>query len=76
MGDKTGHRDINGNWVDETPQAKLRNKLTPFWTLTSILSEERYDKNNPEIMGMVDNLVKRCEDLKKEIMDLINQTEK
>jgi hypothetical protein len=34
MSEKSGHRDINGNWVDETPQAKLRNKLRPFWTLS------------------------------------------
>lgn len=76
MGEKSGHRDINGNWVDETPQAKLRNKLTPFWTLSSIISEEKYDKSNPDIVEMIDRLAKTCESLKDEIMFLINETEK
>ena len=71
---KSGHRDINGNWVDETPQAELRNKLTPFWTLTSILSRECYDKNSPEFIEMVNDLVKQCEILKSDIIDLIDKT--
>ena len=47
----TGSRDVNGNWVNETPQAKLRNQLGPFWTLSSIiidhpefLQTEEYEK--------------------------------
>lgn len=56
MSEKSGHRDINGNWVDETPQAKLRNKLTPFWTLSSIIAEEGYDKTNPDIIDMITRL--------------------
>lgn len=76
MSEKSGHRDINGNWIDETPQAKLRNKLTPFWTLSSILSEERYDKSNPDIIDMIDRLSKTCEGLKDDIIKLITETEK
>jgi hypothetical protein len=40
----TGHKDIDGNWVEENPQAKLRNQLGPFWTLIDILSSDRLDK--------------------------------
>jgi len=73
---KTGHRDINGNWVEETPQAKLRNKLTPFWTLSSILSEERYDKSNTELIDIINRLANQCEESKDLIMQLIAETEK
>jgi hypothetical protein len=72
---ETGHRDKDGNWVPETPQAKIRNRLTPFWTLTSILSENEW-KDNPEIMEMVTGLAKQCEELKPIILDLLIQTEK
>ena len=75
MNEKTGHIDINGNWVDETPQAKIRNKLTPFWTLSSIISEEKYDKNKPEIVNIIERLSNTCESLKDEILQLIAETE-
>lgn len=42
--DKSGHRDINNKWVDESIPAKLRNQLSPLCTLVDILSEERLDK--------------------------------
>ena len=73
---KSGHRDINGNWVEETPQAKLRNKLTPFWTLSSILSDERYDKSNTELIDIINRLANQCEESKDLIMQLIAETEK
>jgi hypothetical protein len=73
---KTGHRGINGEWIEETPQAKLRNKLTPFWTLSSILSEERYDKSNTELIDMITRLSKTCEESKDLILKLIAETEK
>ena len=76
MSEKSGHRDINGNWVDETPQAKLRNKLTPFWTLSSIIAEEGYDKTNPDIIDMITRLSKACEESKDLILKLISDTEK
>ncbi len=34
--ESTGHKE-DGVWVDETTQAKLRNKLSPFWTLSELL---------------------------------------
>ena len=73
---KSGHRDINGNWVEETPQAKLRNQLTTFWTLSSIISEERYDKTNTDIIDIIERLSKTCEETKDIIMKLIAETEK
>jgi hypothetical protein len=73
---KSGHRGINGEWIEETPQAKLRNKLTPFWTLSSILSEEKYDKTDPELIDIINRLVNQCEESKDLIMQLIAETEK
>ena len=73
---KTGHRGINGEWIEETPQAKLRNKLTPFWTLSEIISTERYDKSNDELINLILEIAKRCEESKEEIMNLIAETEK
>jgi hypothetical protein len=72
---QSGHRDINGNWIEESPQAKLRNKLTPFWTLSEILATERYDKSNDELIKLIQDIAKRCEESKDEIMNLISQTE-
>jgi len=34
---ESGKRDMNGEWIPETPQAKLRNRLSLFWTLSEIL---------------------------------------
>jgi hypothetical protein len=76
MSEKTGHRDINGVWVDETPQAKLRNKLTPFWTLSSIISDEKFDKTNDDVVDIINRLANTCETLKDEIMSLIAETER
>jgi hypothetical protein len=75
MQKESGHRDINGNWVPESPQAKLRNKLTPFWTLSEIISNERYDKSNDELVQLILEIANRCEGIKEEILDLIKQTE-
>ena len=72
---QSGHKDMDGNWVEETPQAKLRNKLTPFWTLSEIISTERYDKSNDELIKLILEIARRCESSKDEIMNLIAQTE-
>ena len=37
--EKTGNLDADGIWVDETTSAKLRNALSPFWNLSTILSD-------------------------------------
>jgi hypothetical protein len=73
----TGHKDIDGNWVEETPQAKLRNQLGPFWTLIDILSSDRLDKNL--LNGgddLVIRLVNQCNENRRTIIELIKQTEK
>lgn len=72
---KSGHRDMNGNWIEETPQAKLRNKLTPFWTLSEIIATDRYDKSNDELINLILEIAQRCEESKEEIMNLIAETE-
>lgn len=71
-------RDINDNWVPETPQAKLRNKLSPFWTLTDILSnEDKFQKILATDGGipLLHSLIQTCQDNKAIILELIKQTE-
>ena len=75
---ESGTRDIDGNWVPETPQAKLRNKLSPFWTLTDILSnDEMYEKLLSTDSGrdLIKSLIDNCQENKKVILNLIKETE-
>ena len=71
-------RDKDGTWIPETPQAKLRNKLCPFWTLSDILSnDDMLNKmlSSEEGREIIKSLVDRCNVNKSIIIDLINQTE-
>ena len=71
---KTGSRDINGNWVDETPQAKLRNMLGPFWTLSEIINDNPETLTDKEGLELIKQLAKTCEDHKDIITNLISET--
>lgn len=75
--ESTGHRDTEGNWINETPQAKLRNQLGPFWTLVDILSEERLEKilNHPDGLEMIQQCLHQCKSNRQNILDLIKETE-
>ena len=76
--EETGTRDLDGTWIPETPQAKLRNRLSPFWTLTDILSnDDMLSKMLSTEKGtqLIKNLVERCIENKSDILDLIKQTE-
>ena len=74
--EETGHFDSNNNWIKESVQAKLRNRLTPFWTLSSIISDDRRDiLSNEELKEFLIQLSDRCESLKVEITELINESE-
>ncbi len=75
--ESTGHRDTEGNWINETPQAKLRNQLGPFWALVDILSEERLEKilNHPDGLEMIQQCLQQCKDSQQRILDLIKETE-
>ena len=59
--ENTGHTDQDGNWVNESPQAKLRNQLGPFWTIVDLLSEERLDKilQHPNGLKMIEDCIKQ-----------------
>ena len=37
--ESTGHKDLEGNWVNETPQAKLRNFLLTIFSVSQELIE-------------------------------------
>lgn len=74
--EKSGHRDIDGIWVDETVAAKLRNQLSNFWTLSTILSDESLVKKlfeDKKIQELVFELAKDCESNKSKILELIDQ---
>ena len=75
----SGTRDIDGTWIPETPQAKLRNRLSPFWTLSEVLSnDDMLSKMLSTEKGreLIKNLADRCNENKSDILDLISQTEK
>jgi hypothetical protein len=77
--ENTGHSDIDGNWVDETPTAKLRNALQPFWTLSTILSDiETINKflKTQDGLKTILNIVQNCEQSKEKILKLIDELEK
>jgi hypothetical protein len=77
--ENTGHRDIDGNWVDETPTAKLRNALQPLWTLSTILSDiETINKflKTQDGLKTILNIVQNCEQSKEKILKLIDELEK
>lgn len=62
----------------ETPQAKIRNKLSPFWTLTQIMGDEKlwFDINSTETgRQIIQELVQQCNKNKNEISKLLNETE-
>lgn len=76
--EETGTRDLDGTWIPETPQAKLRNKLSPFWTLSEALSDDdMLSKMLSTEKGreLIKNLADRCNENKSVILDLIKQTE-
>jgi hypothetical protein len=75
----SGTRDIDGTWIPETPQAKLRNRLSPFWNLSEILSnDDMLSKMLSTEKGreIIKSLSDRCNENKSVILDLIKQTEK
>lgn len=77
--EKSGHRDLDGTWIDETPSAKLRNKLSSFWTLSTILvDEEMRDKflKNDKGQKLLFDIAQRCEQSKDSILSLIDELSK
>jgi len=75
MDNETGSRDVNGNWIPETPQAKLRNQLGPFWTLSEIINDHPEFLQTDKGLELVKGLAKQCEDAKETIKNLIKETE-
>jgi len=77
--EKSGHRDIDGNWIDETPTTKLRNSLQSFWTLSTILSDDelrdKFLKTDDGIKVILE-IVQNCEKSKERIIQLLIELEK
>jgi len=62
--------------MSDALQAEIRNKLTPFWTLTELMAdEETWSKMNIHFDGktIIENLVRQCNYNKRIILELINQ---
>ena len=62
--------------MSDALQAEIRNKLTPFWTLTELMAdEEKWLKMNNHFDGktIIENLVRQCNYNKSIILELINQ---
>ena len=45
-----GHRDQEGNWVEQSAQSRLRGVLNPFWTLIDILDHPNAFEANKDIL--------------------------
>lgn len=77
--EKFGNRDIDGNWIDETPTAKLRNSIQSFWTLSTILSDDelrdKFLKTDDGIKVILE-IVQNCEKSKERIIQLLIELEK
>ena len=74
--ESTGHMYFDGKWVDETPQAKLRNALGSFWSLSEIIAGERLEiLKNKDMLDVLIRLAKTCEENKDSILELIKETE-
>ena len=74
--ESTGHMDFDGKWVNETPQAKLRNALGSFWSLSEIIAGERLEiLKNKDMLDVLIRLAKTCEENKDSILELIKETE-
>ena len=74
--ESTGHRDVDGNWIEETPQAKLRNALGPFWNLSEMIVGDRLEiLKDKDMLDILIRIAQQCESSKEEILNLIKQTE-
>lgn len=75
----SGHKGVDGEWIEETFAAKLRNRLTSFWTLSSMLSDvemrEKFMKD-PTLQSMVFDVAESCEKNKDIILNLIDNLAK
>lgn len=61
----------------ETIQAKIRNKLTPFWALTELMSDdEKWGKFNSTDEGrqLIKEMVTQCNLNKETLLELIDKT--
>jgi len=76
---ETGHRDLEGNWIDEPSAAKLRNSLSSFWTLSKIISDEEMREKllkTDEGQKLLIDIAQRCEESKGKILGLIEELAK
>lgn len=79
MEEDSGTRGLDGNWISETPQAKIRNKLSPFWVLSDLIADEARINSMLSTQDGVDLIKKiaiKCQENKTIILDLLKQTEK
>ena len=60
----SGHRDSDGNWITEPWIEKVRNRLTGFWTLSTLLMDVDIRERlftDPKIQKMMFDIAELCE---------------
>ena len=77
--EESGHRDVDGSWIPEPWVEKVRNRLTGFWTLSTMINDEEMRKklfSDPKIQQMIFDIAKTCEDNKPLIQKYLGELSK
>lgn len=73
--EKSGHRNMNGDWVDETNTAKIRNSLGPFWTLVDLLLIQK-EMPEKDLSENIDRCLELCNQNREKIIQLLKNIDK
>ena len=79
MEESSGHKDEFGNWVEEPYVEKIRNRLTSFWSLPTILLDSDIKDRlftDSELQKMVFEIAQCCEDNKEIILNYLSELSK
>ena len=73
----SGYTDVNGNFVNESYEAKLRNALGPCWTLIDVLKRYSLKELNdkPEIYEIFKSVLIQSDLNRKPIIEIIERIE-
>ena len=77
--EKSGHRDHTGKWIDEPNVEKVRNRLTSFWTLSTMLADKDMRQRfltDPSIQKLFFQVADTCEENKPKIQNLLGELSK
>ena len=77
--EESGHWDVDGTWKKEPYVEKIRNRLTSFWTLPTLLLDKDVKEKlftDPKIQKMLFDIAKSCEDNKEIILNYLSELSK